>query len=779
MEEATTLLDQASALVNAGQTPQAAALIAPLDGLLPEGSVQYLRHRAFMGLAAMTGGRHYEGIRLLIPVVDKLEDSAYASEAIRALSRLAFGLAMMGDPEDGLPWAMRAVQLAERLGDKQALMSALSNLGGIHYERQDYGSAAAAYDRAVEQGRRLGSPTLVMILLNQANNLLEGAGSENCPLNPDEKAERGRRAKAVLDELAPTAAAHKNSFVRGYALSLMAEAELVMGNLDQAEVQAARALEEDAGEGRPLAEAALTRGRVERQRGRYDRAIHWFECALEYSKEQHDSHMAALSAMEDLYVRTDNPVEAGQWARRRADYLEAYYRKRLASMAEVTRLVADTQRVRLRAAALEEENRTLALLGELGKELAGARQIDVIVASLRNHLAALIKPSAFGIFMLEGEALKPLAVWEHDSPISMEALPLDSPSFFIARSARERRDLFFDSARNPAQAITVLPGTDYMESLLYSPIMVGDRLIGVMTVQAQGTDYFGPRERSIFSSLCSYSAIALDNALAYGELARANQRIKENIKQLALAERMASLGRLTAGIAHEMNTPLAAMRASIATAKKLAAEYRDSIDDPEVNADDHGHIAGELLAALDLADRAGDRAAAFVRNIKGKTRDDRPEDELVFDPEEAFRNALPLLEHRLGAKGARLELEGTGAGFAIKGSPQRFSQVVANLVDNAVDAIPERDGLVVVSFRASNGKLVLTVTDNGCGMDRETAERAFEPMFTTKPFGQGSGLGLSIARDIVSGGFRGSIRCQSAPDEGTVMTVEIPLAEAT
>jgi len=770
------VLDQAAELVASGQTPKAAELVGQLQGQLPADSIQELRYQAFMGLSALTRGMHHEGVRILIPIVDALENSQYSSEAIRALSRLGIGLGLLGDPEGGLPWATRAINLAERLDDKLALVAALSNLGAIHFERHDYTAAKAAYARAVEICKQTASPNIIMLILNKANNDLENADSEDTALNPAQRAERGKTARTLILDSMHLIQDHPNSFVRGYAFSLLAASELVMGLLEDADKHAQAALAVDAGEGRPLPEAALTKGKILREKGHLEEAARWFQKVLDYGTEQHDSYLEALRCMERILVLQDKPKQAMEWADRRSDYLSAYYKKRLQSMAEVASLVADVQRVRQRSLALEEENQTLSLIGELGKDLAGTRDKSAIIASVKTHLSSLVRHSAFGIFMVENDALTALELSEDGLSLHIDPIPLHSQTSMVARCARERQEIFYNDAVKADQQNAVLPGTESMASSVFSPLMVGSRLIGVLTVQAHEAGRFGRRERSIFSSLCSYTAIALDNAIAYDELAQANRQIQDNLKHLVLSERMASLGRLTAGIAHEMNTPLAAMRASIATAKKLAEEYRASIGDPDVEADDHRQIAQELLSSLSLADRAGERAASFVHSIKGKTREDKAQDLVRFDPEDAFRSTVPLLEHRLLEKSASLEIQGAGGNYAIIGSPARFSQVLTNLIDNAVDALPPRNGSITVGFASSGGTVQVSVRDNGSGMDTHTAERAFEPMFTTKPFGQGTGLGLSIVRDIVSDSFRGQIRCESAPGKGTLMTVEIPLA---
>jgi signal transduction histidine kinase len=105
----------------------------------------------------------------------------------------------------------------------------------------------------------------------------------------------------------------------------------------------------------------------------------------------------------------------------------------------------------------------------------------------------------------------------------------------------------------------------------------------------------------------------------------------------------------------------------------------------------------------------------------------------------------------------------------------RFSQVVTNLVENAVDASATKGGGAIdVRLSTREDNLLLEVEDAGTGIAPEILQRIFEPMFTTKPFGQGTGLGLSIVHDIVTGDFGGAVEVESRPDEGTKFTVRFP-----
>jgi DNA-binding LacI/PurR family transcriptional regulator/signal transduction histidine kinase len=305
----------------------------------------------------------------------------------------------------------------------------------------------------------------------------------------------------------------------------------------------------------------------------------------------------------------------------------------------------------------------------------------------------------------------------------------------------------------------------------------------------------GPREGAIYESLREQISAALKGALLVQEvvekdreqailladlerrareLTEANRAISENQEKLLISEKLASLGRLTASIVHEMNTPLAAVRAALVDLGKLVTEYQQSVADPAVTGDDHGEIVAEMRQAIGLAGSAAERAALFVRGIKSQTRDLGPHERRLFDVTQCIREALLLLSYALRKGRCRVVFEPPAEPVELLGSPVRFSQVVTNLVENAVDASAPAGGHITLALSPGRGAVTLTVRDQGTGITREVLPRIFEPMFTTKPFGQGTGLGLAIVHDIVTGDFGGTIHVDSEVGRGSLFMVSFP-----
>ncbi|HYE96162.1 MAG TPA: two-component regulator propeller domain-containing protein [Rubricoccaceae bacterium] len=268
-----------------------------------------------------------------------------------------------------------------------------------------------------------------------------------------------------------------------------------------------------------------------------------------------------------------------------------------------------------------------------------------------------------------------------------------------------------------------------------------------------------------------------------------NRRLQETQGQLVQAEKLASLGRLTAGVAHEIKNPLNFVNNFAELSAELTQELRRELTTNGTRAPDDVRAAVEPLLddlTLNTAKIAehGRRADAIVRamlmHARGTTGERAP-----TDLTKLLDDTIDLAVQGAGRGGdgvpVIVEREDDPSIPLVEMVPQAFSRLVLNLLDNAIYAVRERAAregpgyqpTVWVRTEAVGGGFRLEVEDNGVGMPNEVCARLFEPFFTTKPTGAGTGLGLSLAHDIVHS-HGGTISCHSNPGEGTVFTVTIP-----
>lgn len=312
----------------------------------------------------------------------------------------------------------------------------------------------------------------------------------------------------------------------------------------------------------------------------------------------------------------------------------------------------------------------------------------------------------------------------------------------------------------------VLGRSNARQTFTIDPLFFGDTAIGFIIFNLP------PRRGALYDALRTQISASLRGA----QLAR---EVVDQQRQLLLSEKMAGIGRLTAGIAHEMNTPLSAVRAAIEEARTLVEEYRDSIGDPEVTLDDHREIAADILKSLDISRRSAEKASAFVRSIKSQTRDMGSRDKAFIDLAPVIEEAVLLLSHASREAGVPIDVEIRDRPFGMEAIPDRVAQIVTNLLGNALDASQGRAGARVRlnAWIGEEGPRI-EVSDDGCGIPKENLERIFEPLFTTKPVGKGTGLGLSIIHDLMESEFGGRVAVSSTVGVGSTFTLLFPRKEA-
>ncbi len=239
--------------------------------------------------------------------------------------------------------------------------------------------------------------------------------------------------------------------------------------------------------------------------------------------------------------------------------------------------------------------------------------------------------------------------------------------------------------------------------------------------------------------------------------------------RLLTSGRLAAVGELVAGIAHEINNPMAFVRANLGLLREHWARLAEELEKAD-RAEPVRDIVSEGEEMIEESLEGVDRAAAIVRDVKGFSHTGRGERELAdlnLLLESVLRVAAPQLRHR-----ARVERR-YGAIPLVRCAPQELKQVFLNLVLNAGQSLGE-DGVVRVITEAEPDTVTVRVEDNGCGIPRELMDRIFDPFFTTKDVGEGTGLGLSISYQIVRK-HDGDIQVESEPGRGTCVRVRLPV----
>jgi signal transduction histidine kinase len=298
----------------------------------------------------------------------------------------------------------------------------------------------------------------------------------------------------------------------------------------------------------------------------------------------------------------------------------------------------------------------------------------------------------------------------------------------------------------------------------------------------------------LIKTFAAQSAVAIENARLFNNVESSLEDLRTAQDRLIQTEKLASLGQLTAGIAHEIKNPLNFVNNFSAVSAELVDELQQAFEVPHLDNNARAEIAelaNTLRENLDKIVQHGKRADAIVRNMLLHSREGSGEHRPV-DVNNLVEESLNLAYH-----GARAEKQGfnitlersfdpTAGEFDV--FPQEITRVLLNLISNGFYAATKRkaqansDGYepaLTAATKNLGDRVEITIRDNGSGIPPEVKEKMFAPFFTTKPAGEGTGLGLSISHDIIVKQHAGSIEVDTQPGEFTEFKIILPRVAAS
>jgi two-component system, NtrC family, sensor kinase len=259
------------------------------------------------------------------------------------------------------------------------------------------------------------------------------------------------------------------------------------------------------------------------------------------------------------------------------------------------------------------------------------------------------------------------------------------------------------------------------------------------------------------------------------ELESTNRQLRDAQMQLVQSEKMASLGNLVAGVAHELNTPIGAVASNADVARRALEVVREGLALPALapHAEANPRI-GKALGILEEATKvtrdASERVSRIVKSLRNFARLDEAERKKA-DLHEGLDSTLTLLRHELGG---RIEVvKDYGKLPEIDCFPNQLNQVFMNILVNACHAT-EGKGKINIATRLDGKNAIVRISDTGKGIKPEHLTKIFDPGFTTKGVGVGTGLGLSISFRIIQD-HHGSISVESDVGKGTTFTLRLPI----
>lgn len=278
------------------------------------------------------------------------------------------------------------------------------------------------------------------------------------------------------------------------------------------------------------------------------------------------------------------------------------------------------------------------------------------------------------------------------------------------------------------------------------------------------------------------AGIVVWNSMLRKEVEKRSSQIHEQQQQLIQADKMASLGVLVSGVAHEINNPTGLLMLNLPLLKEA---WTDALPKLEAHAEEHGEfkLAGlsfhrikqELPYLLDEMDKGTIKIRNIVNDLKDFARSEPDEIKQEVDINKVIHAAVRLVDKSIRTATEDFELNLQNQNLLIMGSAQRIEQVMINLIINACDALSDNNQRIRVSseLNPSQTHIIIKVEDQGCGIDEDLLPRLTDPFFTTKRELGGTGLGLSVSASIVQA-HEGSMTFDSVKSVGTSVIITLP-----
>jgi signal transduction histidine kinase len=458
-----------------------------------------------------------------------------------------------------------------------------------------------------------------------------------------------------------------------------------------------------------------------------------------------------------------------------------------------------------KAEASAIQSKKQAAIDRIRAEVAAMRtkqDLDFIIPIIWRELSRLSIPfTRCGIFIMDDDKRQISVFLSTPDGKSLAAFELDynTELFSNALQSWQKKEIFVaEWGRDEFSSLATMIGTDdSTQHQYYSSSIPTDQLSLHFVPFLQGILYVGNSSMLSESQLEQIQSIATALSAAYARyddfrrLEAAKLQVEKTLidlqvtqKQLVQSEKMASLGELTAGIAHEIQNPLNFVNNFSEVSTELVKEMKSEIK--KGNYDEVNVIADDVKQNLEKINHHGQRAADIVKGMLQHSRSSsgvKEPTDINALADEYFRLAYHGLRAKDKTFNATMKTDFDESIGKIDIIPQDIARVVLNLITNAFYAVNEKskqgiadyEPTVSVVTKKVNHQVEIRVTDNGNGIPANIVDKIFQPFFTTKPTGQGTGLGLSLSYDILKA-HRGELKVETAEGEGSTFNIELPTA---
>ncbi len=405
---------------------------------------------------------------------------------------------------------------------------------------------------------------------------------------------------------------------------------------------------------------------------------------------------------------------------------------------------------------IRRRNRELMVLNSIAKTLTESLDLGDSLHRTLRQMAELFGLDATSLYLFDEKAtkLRRIAAAGHRSEYSRH-FPAVSVKQELVQQIKALHATFLSAQGLPLPP--VFRDAQIKEEIATAYVVIlwsKDRVIGGLVVGSRTPREFSPADVNLLIAVGSQISSAIERSNLYEETRQAYENLRRTQEQLLHSEKLAAVGQLISGVAHELNNPLTAI---LGYSQLLTSS---------------GQLNQQGIEYADKLYKQAQRTHRIVQNLLSFARQHKPE-RVSVQINQALEETLALRDYDLRMSNIRIHLDLASDLPVTAADPHQLQQVFLNLVNNAVDAILERssEGDLWVRTGINGDRIFIEFTDSGPGA--KDASRVFDPFYTTKPVGKGTGLGLSICYGIITE-HGGTIRVTNLPPRGASFTIELP-----
>jgi two-component system NtrC family sensor kinase len=409
---------------------------------------------------------------------------------------------------------------------------------------------------------------------------------------------------------------------------------------------------------------------------------------------------------------------------------------------------------------IRRRNRELMVLNSIGQTLTESLDLTDSIHRTLRQMTELFKLDASSLYLFDEArlTLRRIAAVGHRSEQGRHIPPVTVQPQLLQHIKAVHATFLSAQGLQIPMILREAQRKEGLHSAFVVILWSKDRVLGGLVVGSRAPREFSPADINLLIAVGSQISNAIDRSVLYEETRQAYENLRRTQEQLLHSEKMAAVGQLIAGVAHELNNPLTAI---LGYSQLLLSS---------------GQMPPQGMEYSDKLYKQAQRTHRIVQNLLSFARQHKPE-RVAVQLNQILKDTLALRDYDLRLSNIHVhydlapDLPMTGA------DPHQLQQVFLNIVNNAVDAILEHssEGELWVSTRSKDDCLIVEFKDSGPGV--KDASRVFDPFYTTKPVGKGTGLGLSICYGIVTE-HGGSISVSNVQPSGACFTIELPYQRA-